>query len=309
MRKHFFLLGIVWLVAFFGSAEAESLPSPALHDDGNYSETFSLTAYGQDTVVQLQFGITNLGWGSGRGICRLYVQSGDTRIRKHEMYGRDEWSSFGTPATTLTAPGCALRTGGRVHFSAELDGVLVEVVTEDPLAPVMTTETWVKNDDGTYRSNILLPASPAEITWRQKGKTNKVQGFAHLDHSVSTLLPQSISSGWLRFRALSGATPHILSLRLAPGATSFSGWQLKEKKLTAIEAGVPRWWPKSKTELSISLPDGRIQILEKIETFEPLRDLGVLRFAAEVLVGKPKTILYWAELDGHRGVLEVSTQE
>jgi hypothetical protein len=307
--KAFLVAGLFWTLGAGTALAADSLPEPGLRSDSTYSETYSLTAYGDGAIVQLQFGVTNLGWGSGRAICRLYLQHGNARVRKHEMYARKQWTFAAAPVTSLTAPGCSFRGGSAPRFSAALEGDEVTVSGLAPLQRLATPQTGVAADGGEYRSQLLLAASPATITWKRKEGTQTFRGFAHIDHSVTTLLPGKIAAGWLRFRALDGEAPLVFSLRLPPDSRHFSGWQLRGSGLAPFKALEPEWWPTSQEKSVIELPAGKLVLGPLVEVFEPLNDLGILRHAAELLVGRPRTLLYWAEFQGRRGLLEVATQE
>jgi hypothetical protein len=280
-----------------------------MRTEGDYSETYSLTAYGDGVVVQLQFGVTNLGLGSGRAICRLYAQGPGARVRKHAMFPHSKWRSYGSPVTSIVAPACRIISGAVLTVEAGFDHETIRVATTRPLMPVLTPQTALKSPGGFYQSEVLLAASPAELIWVRGKERRAYRVYAHVDHSVTTLLPGAISDGWLRFRALHGDRPMLFSVRLAHGGKSFSGWQWRGEPPVAMQIGIPAWWPASATGLVLELPGGKLTIGRQIEVFEPLRDLGLFRRAAEVVVGRPKTVLFWAELNGQQGLLEVATQD
>jgi hypothetical protein len=295
---------------------ASGVLEPAELPSDDYAETFTFVADLDDgTYVQLQLAVTNLGPGSGIGLCRVLVKRPvDAPWTRHERYGRTGWS-YGAreDGEVLSIGGCSVRSGAQTVVRAALGGRSVELTFPGPLselAPPMV----IRVRDREYRAWVLQAFTP--VTARLEGfrVAGPQAGGGYADHSRTTVPAGALGRRWVRFRALRPPNRLLMAARQQPDGRWDPAWIWRQgeapRPLSTVELlrapGAAGAW-------SVALRDGpatdTLSTGQRLYRHAPLEELGPLAWVAKAVIEVPVTTTYRAMLAASPpadGVLEVS---
>jgi hypothetical protein len=320
------------LLALPAAAPAPLQPRPEPAD--TWSESFSFQADLTDgTYVWAQLSFTNLGPGSGSGLCRVLVRRpGRAPFSAQTRVGRKGWTytpadASGTDRLELDDGLCAAHGGATPGLTVALDGRRVELSFARAFTPTLPPGGEVRLPSGRYyRSELLLPFGDVEVSLQGKGLTARAEaeerltGGAYVDHSRSTVQPAELARRWVRFRALrAGPAPRTLLLaREAPDGRFGNAWLWEEgsapRALSALElsrlgsGGGQTAWLAHFPEV------GAVASTSLLYRSAPVQELGLLGRVLKPLVGSPVTYTHRAVLQregapAQPGLLEVSLEE
>jgi hypothetical protein len=326
------LLVVPLLRALPAAAAAPLQPRPESADTWGESFTFQADlADGSYVWAQLSF--TNLGPGSGTGVCRVLVRRpGRTPFTAQTRVSRKGWEyvpadASGTDRLELDEGLCAAHGGATPGLRVALDGRRVELRFAKAFTPTVPPGGDVRLPNGRYYlSELLLPFGDVQVRLQGKDLTKGeaaelLSGGAYVDHSRSTTPPTELASRWVRFRALRavGAAPRALLLaRLAPGGSFAHAYLWEEgtppRALTQLElsrlgsGGLKTAWLAHFPEV------GAVASTSLLHRSAPVQELGLLGRVLKPLVGSPVTYTHRAVLQregapAQPGLLEVSLEE
>jgi len=295
-------------------AEPQLLPAESRRDE--YAETFTFLADLDDGgYLQVQLAVTNIGPGSGTGICRaLVTRPGAAAWTAHERVRRSGWRHAADAAgETLTVGPCSARTGERTTVRAELAGRTVELTFPEPLRE-RAAATTVELGDRSYRATVLQAFTPVEVRLGGFDAAGPLGGGGYADHSRSDVPPTKLASGWVRFRAL--RPPHrllLLGRRTAGGGyqpawiwrEGGAPWPLQGLGL-ARAPGQPAGWRVALP----GQPEGELASEALLFRHSPAQELGALGALVGAVMDLPVTRTYRARLGGAapvEGILEITT--
>jgi hypothetical protein len=303
-------------------AEAGALLRPMVAARGSYGETYTFIADLEDGgYLHLSLGLTTLGPGSIKGICRAVVVGPDGPAWKgSDRVGRDGWRWEGGATERLAIGRCSAWTGadgGGVEV--EVDGGRVRLEFARPLSERVPPEATLPVGKDLYRTSILLSRAPVSGTVALPGQPPRaVAGAAFADHSRSTVKPRDLARRWVRFRALRADRGLLLLGREGHDGRFTPAW-------ACGDPGPCRRFPSFRIERSAhSAPEFRVALAADEAPLEiasgrlifrdaPVEELGLLGKAVAPFVGNPVTYVYRAQLTGDGapldGILEVELDE
>lgn len=302
------MLAHLMLTLFASLALLSATPRPLAPHVGkeeSFAETFSFTADLKDgTYVQVQLAVSNAGWGSQKGACRLLVLApGQKPIRATITVDKDAWHYSSTSNTLAVGP-CKVSGNGTTEVQAELDGsgVVLSIATA-PLQ-IVPPISGIKKGSDYYTTDLVVPWAPATATLLSpNGSTKVIEGHAFADHSRATMLPKDLARGWLRFRGLSGKCPTLFLARFLPDNDAAEAWLFSQGQtapalLTNLQVALPAL---NKPVANIVIKDStRTMTLapqKEIYRHNPAQDFGLLGKAVGAWVGSVLTATYRAQLD------------
>ncbi|MFO0724765.1 MAG: hypothetical protein U1E65_13370 [Myxococcota bacterium] len=307
------------LTASAGTAEARSFLKPLALSSDNYGESYSFIADLEDGgYLLLQLGVSNVGPGSGHGICRaLYVAANAGPWTANTIVGSGDWGFKDEGGEERLSIGpCDARIGkDATTIRVPLEGARMELKIEGRPASIMPPGAHMKIAGGQHRSEIWFPAAKAEATIQPKdGEAKQVKGVAYGDHSCSDVDPGKIAKRWVRFRALRAEVPVLILGREDPSGAFGPVWMRSGadfSQLTRYE--VARSGDKAKPALTINLSAGDKKLEIKSERFlfryAPVEEIGAIGSIIAPFVGAPTSFTMRATLtDGDKkipGLLEV----
>ncbi|MBF5045320.1 hypothetical protein FGE12_23145 [Aggregicoccus sp. 17bor-14] len=317
----------VLLLAPAGSALAGPLQT---HFDpaDTWSENFTFQVDLSDGgYLWAQMAFTNIGPGSGTGVCRVVVRrpgreafTAQTRVsRKGWAYAPDDGK--GVDRLVMDDGACEAYGGENPGLRVALDGQKVELRFAHAFVPVVPPGGEVTVPSGrTYRSEILQPFGDVDVLLegpKVAKAPEQLKGGAYVDHNRSTAKPTELASRWVRFRALR-ASPHLIMLaRETPeGALGHAYvWRegeqpqaLEGMKIIRQGEGTATSWRADFTAA------GQVSSTGLISRSAPVQELGILGSMLKPLLGSPVSYTHRALLQREGaaalpGLLEVSVQE
>jgi hypothetical protein len=310
------LLAAAATAASAAPAAARDLLRPAELRIDDYAETFTFVADLDDgTYVQLQLAVTNLGPGSGTGLCRVLVKRpSDAAWTRHERYGRSGWSyRTREDGEVLSIGGCAARSGAQTVVRAALGGRAVELTFPGPLSELAPpTVIAVRNRE--YRAWVLQAFTPVTARFEGFGVAAPQPGGGYADHSRTTVPAGALGRRWVRFRALRPPSRLLVLARQLPDGRWDPAWIWRQgeapRPLASVELlrarGAGGAW-------SVVLRDGpatdTVSAGLRLYRHAPLEELGPMGWIAKAMMEVPVTTTYRATLAAPvpaDGVLEVS---
>ncbi len=317
------MLLAVLTLPWIAGADAVLEPQPSTND--NYGESFTFMADLDDgTFVSAQFSVTNLGPGSGHGICHATVlRPGRKAWTPQVKVGSDNWS-YDAATRTLKMGPCTLHAGAGTYISVPLDNGLLSIAYSEPPSPQSPSGSEVTLGDAHYRHEVLVPFGTAKVSLRLPGSDAPLElsGGGYGDHSRSTVAPAKLARSWVRFRAVRGGANVLLLARqgfdggFSPAylwAASGTPQPLQRFELHRKQDG------DSKTtgwdaELSGAGGPVTLRSTSLLLRNAPVQDLGLLGSLVKPVVGSPVTYIMRAVLarPGQpevQGVMEVTLDE
>lgn len=306
------------LLLAVGAPGAAAVLRPEALPSDEYAETFTFVGDLDDgTYVQLQLAVTNLGPGTGTGLCRALVKRpGAAAWIGHARVPRREWRHEATAAgEALTVGPCSARSGEGTVVRAALEGRAVELAFPEASAE-RATPAAVRDGVRQYRSAVLQAFTAVQARLDGFGAGASQAGGGYADHSRSDLAPGALARRWVRFRAL--RPPHrllVLGRQRADGGWDPAWiWRQGEapRPLDAIalrragSRGAEGAW-------LASLQDGAtaatVSSGAPLHRHAPLEELGGMGRLLGAVMTVPVTYTYRARLEGGGpvdGILEVS---
>ena len=302
---------------------ADGILSPNLDDEEYFSETFTLFAdLNNGAYIYGQIGVSNIGPGNERGVCRLLVSVPNKDPINHSIIvDKKEWFYSEGRVQLLQVKSCRLQTmkdKKRLEFYADLNQQKIKIVLHDSPKKHKTPFNRLLTSSGYYQSDILVPWAGAEVEYTIDGKDLKAKGYGYADHSRATLLPAKLAYQWVRFRGINGENSKLLLARQSTEDKPFEGWSwwqkntrpeaFQELKLKNINKDNVVHW-------NIAIKNKRthyqIKTNELLLRYAPMEEKGVFVKMVSFFVGNPVTYTYRAKLiaaDGSElpGILEVS---
>lgn len=317
-----------WIAAAFLAAVPTSkarasdlLPTPLPEDD--YAETFTFVADLDDgTYVQLQLAVTNLGPGSGTGLCRALVKrpsepawTGHRRVPSREWSHREE-----AGAEVLVVGPCAVHSSAVTQVRTEIDGRAVALSFARPLVTHEVPGSPIRIRDREYRSWILQPFATASVRLEGFASGALLSGGGYADHSRTNLSPGDLARRWVRFRALRPEASLLLLARERPDGRWEPAWLWPggehPRALDAVELHLLKAEPGGGRRWTVAVREGPVRtelaVGPLLHRHAPLAELGVLGALVAPFVRAPITYTYRATLAAPApvdGVLEISVFE
>jgi len=310
---------VALLLAAPGATRASTWFKPLLLKHGTYGESLTFVADLDDGVyLQLSLGMTNLGPGSTKGVCRaVLVPATGAPWKASVRVGRDEirWSS--AEEERLSVAGCTATVGEA--------GTVVEVKLEGGAIRLAFAarprregqESAVAVDGGRYLSDVLLHRAPLTATVALPGTGPRtVTGAGYLDHTRSTIAPKDLARRWVRFRGLRGNRGLLLLGREGHDGRFAPLWSCTDpggcRELASFR--VERQGRGGATAFQVELASGdspiELRSAHLLYRDAPVEDLGVLGALIAPFTGSPVAYVYRATArDGAGapvdGILEV----
>jgi len=298
----------------------EALLAPVIDDDEYYSETFTVFAdLKNGAYVYGQIGISNIGPGNRRGICRMLIVEADkASLDQSIIVDSDEWFFDHQPEQRLQVKNCKLTHSSNqesLEFFGIMDGVKISILLDRTPEKHQVPFNQIHTKSGYYLSDILVPWATASVNYEVAGQKVWASGYGYADHSRSTLLPAQIAHQWLRFRGLNGEHSLLFLARQAEAKTSFDGWVWSQMEEAASVLQSVALFETSHRHWHIDIRDDKVRYKIETETrllrYAPLEDQGFLVKVLSYAIGNPVTYTYRAVLtlpDGKRipGILEIA---
>jgi hypothetical protein len=318
-------LTLLSLLALPLLAAAGPVLEPLPSSSDNYGESFSFMADLEDgTFLSAQFSMTNLGPGSRHGICRAtVVRPGRKTWAPSTRVGGSDWG-YDKATNTLKVGACTLHSGNGTHLTLPLDGGLIRIVYQEPLAPRTPPGAEVVMGNGRWRHQVLLPSSPVKVTLQLPGTETPLvlSGGGYGDHSHSTVVPAKLARSWVRFRSVRGEETVLLL-----GREGFGGefgplyrWAEGEEprpmdsfvlhRLDDGKSKSAQW----EAEVSFGGETWTLRSTLLLLRSAPVQDLGLLGSLVKSISGSPVTYVMRAVLErpgqpALEGLMEVTQDE
>ena len=304
--------------ALSAPARAAPLLRPLVSAHGSYGETYTFIADLEDGgYLHLSLGLTNLGPGSIKGVCRAVVVPPDGPAWKgSDRVGRDGWRWEDGATERLAVGPCAAWSGAEGSgVEVKVDGATVRLETSLPLAERVPPEATIPIGRDFYRTSILLSRAPARVTLAIPGQPARtVGGAAYVDHSRSTVKPRDLARRWVRFRALRGGRGLLVLAREGHDGRFTPAWACDDpgpcRRVPSFQVG--RTGERDPSfRVALTAGDAPLEITSGKLIFRdaPVEELGVLAPLVSPFVGSPVTYVYRGQLSGDgaplSGILEV----
>lgn len=326
MRPSSFLLSglLAAAVVYPGSGEAAGILQPSFLPGDTYAETYTFVGDLEDgSYAQVQLSVTNLGPGSGHGICRaLWVPPKGKPFTAHERVSRKDVAHGRTEGGEWLRIGpCRATAGETLAIEAPLGGRIVRLEYDRPPVAERPPDDVTTVGGKRHRTELLLAGGTVRATFeRPSGGALLRAGGGYADHSLSLVEPKALARRWVRFRALRGeAAPRLLLAREAFGGTFGPLWRRdgdgyrRGGTFTLDRDG------RGERSRFVARFDGEagafsIRTSRILFRHEPLQELGLLGSLVSPLVGAPVTYTHRATLSEEGrpdvpGILEVSLAE
>jgi hypothetical protein len=300
------------LIAALGSpgpARAASDLLPEERSEDGYVESFTFIADLSDgTYVQLQLAVSNLGPGSGKGVCRVLVKRpGSAPFIALEHVSRDKWRHTAGEEERLSIGSCEAASGGATTIvRTPLGGAVIELRYAAPVSPALPPSPVLEVGTRWHKQWILHWATPvtARLTLPD-AKLAVLTGGGYADHSRAIASAKELASAWLRFRSVRGPQHVVVLARKSPDGKLGPIWLRREgaaapAELTGftLSREGPRLQPAWKANLSGEGLRATLQSGELLYRSAPLDELGLLGKLLSPMISVPITYT-------HRGVLKL----
>jgi len=316
---------LVALALWASSASASSTLRPLFSKRGSYGESFTFIAdLGADGYVQLSIGVTNLGPGPTKGLCRAIVSRpqvspwrASTRVARDAVNwvdGNEERLTVGSCSTWIDSS----RTGAEVH----LDGGTIRLTFKERALPRFPHNEVIPIGGERYQTQILLYRTPVDAELSLPGQpAHTASGQGYCDHTRSTVKPKNLAKSWIRFRALRGRRGLIVLGRqgfddqFAPLWACQDTTHCRDYQSFRIEREKTEGSPRFRIQVQAATQDGiDIRSGQPLYRDAPLEDLGLVGKLAKPFVGSNVTYVYRGSAtigtgSPIEGVLEVEMAE
>ena len=305
------------------SGRAAGLLEPSLLPADDYAETYTFVADLDDgAYVQVQLSVTNLGPGSGHGICRaLWVPPTGRPFTAHARVDRSGLShGAGPPGEWLRIGPCQAVAGDALSVEATVGGRTVRLRYARPAAPELPPSDVIALGGREHRTQLLLAASAVEARLEKEGREPlSRRGGGYADHSVSLVEPKGLAKRWVRFRALREGSSTLLLAREAFAGDFAPLWR---RTAGAYRSGgrfaLERLGDRDRPTFTATFEGeaGRFAIRTRRLLFRhaPVEELGLVGKLVGPLVGAPVTYTFRATLSEEGrpdvpGIVEISLAE
>ncbi|AGC41817.1 hypothetical protein MYSTI_00467 [Myxococcus stipitatus DSM 14675] len=301
------VLGLLLSLALPTVAAGAAL-EPTTSPSDHYGESFTFIGDLEDgTFVLVQLSVTNIGPGTGTGICRATVlRPGQRPWTPQKKVGSKEWG-YETATSTLRVGTCSARSaGGVTRVEAVLEGGRVELEYAAQVAPQSPEGSEVEVGTARYRHEVTLAFSPLKATVQPPKSASVAQaGGGYADHTRSTIAPAKLARRWVRFRALRGEDRLVLLAREGQDGEFGPVYSWAEGNTPHLMESftLSRQGAKEKSAWTVDVFGGdgaKAMVLRSTSLLQrsaPVEGLGVLGGLVKPVVGSPVTYL-------HRAVLE-----
>jgi hypothetical protein len=293
--------GRLWVAAVAAIAASPAGAGPlgfAPADRGAYGESYTFIAdLDGGGYVQLSLGLTNVGPGGLKGICRAVVaEAGGPPAVASERVGADAWRA---DAARVEVGPCRARVDGAATVvEASLPGLSVRLRFEGAAAPGAAPGGSAVVGGERYQTEVLAFRAPvAARVERSGGAGRELRGAGFADHTRSTVAPRELADRWVRFRALRSERPLLVLVRegrdgsLGPALACEAGGCRAVTRLAVERApGDP---DDARALLRLELDGGAppLQLRPGVLLYRdaPVEALGLLRVVARLFFGSPVT--------------------
>jgi len=294
-----------------GQPALDLRPHPV--DVETWTETLTVIADLTDgSYVQLQLAVTNLGPGSGHGVCRALVSRATsepwTASQKH-----DRWRHATSPAQALTIGSCRATVAERLTMAARVGGAQLRVELAGAIGEAAPPDGRVRAAGRFYDYRVLVPWGPARVSLQLPGEGRRtLSGHGHADRSRSTALPSDLARRWVRLRVLGPPEPTLILARFPAGGDRAVGWawttgQAAPVRLLGLDLersggteSRPTWRVRARTAKRA----WRFASEGLLFRHAPVEELGLLGSVVGAWVGSPVTFTHRARLRHPAGDLQ-----
>lgn len=321
MGPRSYLAGLVAAAALYpGTGRALGVLEPSFLAADNYAETYTFVGDLDDGgYVQVQLSVTNLGPGSGRGLCRaLWVPPAGAPFTAHARVDRDqvahgrddgggEWLRIGP---------CRADAAVALAVEATVGGRTVRLAFDRPARPERPPDDVATVGGQRHRTELLVAGGPVRASRDGPGGA-VVHGGGYADHSLSLVTPKALARRWVRFRALRGdGAPRLVLAREALDGGFLPLW--RRERGTYRSGGSFALERRASAAFTATFQGGvgtfSIRSGRLLFRHAPLDELGLLGSVVSPFVGAPVTYTFRATLsEAGRpdvpGILEVSLDE
>ena len=197
----------------------------------NYSEIFTLTALCDDeTFIQTQVIITNIGFGDSNAACEMLVLHPETTpYRTCKRFKKTCWKYLNAPSPTLAIGSCFLaQEGESTKCVVAIDSSMVEI-SLDRLPKVMRLLDTILDCSTSkkfYTNEVLIPWTRLRTTLQIPGCSKKqLTGFGMLEHSRTTGYPKDFSQRYISFYGCQAGNQFVANLHFPKNSGSSAvGW-------------------------------------------------------------------------------------
>jgi len=215
-----------------GVGSSPSSFNPAVLPSKSYSEVYKLSAlYDDQTFVQVQMMITNVGLGDSNAACELLVLRPEDKPSKTcRRFKKTSWSFLTAPNPTLSIGPCRLsQEGASSKCLIAFDSIVAAISIDKPTGLMQPPDTIVadKASKKFYINEVLVPWTRLTTVLRMPGLPQKqLKGSGMLEHSRSVGYPKDFSNGWISFYGSGAAGSQFLAEFHFPAdkASPAAGW-------------------------------------------------------------------------------------
>lgn len=317
--RPFYLLILFLQISVTAANEKHSLLKPVLLNDEFYSETFTLFADLNDgSYVYAQIGVSNIGPGDQKGLCRIMVFHPQEKTINHSIIvDRSKWSYQAQPNPSLKVGRCrlSLTKNHQLSFSGELENAHLQIQLQANLAEKKHLPfSQIGDASNRYISDIIVPWGKAKAwDYHLSSEKSQMNGYGYADHSISTFLPADLARQWIRFRGINQAKSHLLLVRYANDSFNPQAWLWRQNNKPEIIHQLQQYNMKNLPTIGVQSTSGKYTIKAEnlIYRHAPLEENGFLAKVLSKLIGNPVTYTYRATLSSstHQkisGILEVT---
>lgn len=291
--------------------------SPAMLADDGYTETFSISADLEDGgFAQVQLGVTNMGPGSGRAICRVLVAAPKAAWREQQIVSPGDWQYRQVPASRLEIGGCMAADGARPAITATTEHGTLEIVFEQPIASGPEGRYRSQGKSGSFTVTPLAVSARALVTLHtRKADAQKLFAHVYVEHDLGTVTPDVIGKQWFRFRSVDGE-PVRYGFAHRRGKSDDGGGQLAAAAMppvdfTGLKIEAPGEPGSQAIVFTSSAQTITLRPTRMIAAYEPLREMGFMGRILSSFVGAPLLSIMeveWNEdAQKRKAILEVTT--
>jgi hypothetical protein len=291
---------------------------------GSYGESYTFIADLEDGgYVQATLGLTNVGPGGVKGLCRVVVVApGQAVISTGVRVGSGAWHADGT---RLAIGPCQARVeGSETVVEAALPDLAIRLAFAAAAAPGAAPGAEATVGADRYQTEVLLYRVPAGLHLvPTQGPARSGTGAGYVDHTRTTVPPRALATRWVRFRSLRAERPMLLLLRegldgaLGPAQVCSGVGDCRAITGASVQRGAPS---PGGLFFAIRLDAGEpthpltIRSGPLLHRDAPVEELGLLRHVAALFFGSPVTYLFRATADdgnggGVEGLLEVELRD
>jgi len=204
---------------------------PNILSSKNYSEIFTLTAvYDDQTFIQTQMIITNIGLGDNNAACEMLVlHPGTTSYRTSKRFQKPCWKYSEVPFPTLAIGTCLLAQQGELtKCVVAIDSSMEEISVDRSPKTIKLLDTIFDSSTSKkfYTNEVLIPWTKLRTTLRIPGCSKKqLTGYGMLEHSRTTGYPKDFSHSYISFYGSQAGNQFVANLHFPNNSESGAvGW-------------------------------------------------------------------------------------